>query len=823
MNSKPKKLIAALCGVFVATAALAQTTYVWTNQVPTYPSTGNLGISANWNPNGLALPSSADILEWNGSTTGNLALTLSTGFSGSSGQTGIQLYMNAAQTSNLQIGPPAGVNAGTPRVTGILIDNGAGQFSLGDSTLNTLEIVWGAAFTHILENDSTYPAIIYPNVEWRMGGGGVHTYDFTGTGDWIVNSYVHSDNGAGSAMQKDGTGTVYWFGTNVPAATYAGSLGLTLNSGKVVLESPGLLTTVDVHLDTGNAGGTLLEYNATNGSGTISSVISGYGPLQVNAGTLTLSGNNSYTGSNYLTGGEVIALHTENLGTGGPLGVGGVITFAGGTLGYSAVNTYDYSPRFDTSPGQAYSIDVPSGLSVTFTNNLTSSGGTLAKLDGGTLTLAGANTYGGSTTVGGGTLVIQGTAGTGNITVADGQTLGVVENGTPFRPGAMTLGTTSAGVNLQFFNLTNTTAAPIAVSGAISAPGAITVSINSGLFNIIGETFPLITWGSGPAPAVNNPPTVSGAAGILSTNGNTIWLTITVTPYAWTGGIGPIWDASTAGNWKQSGGPVIWQNGVLTLFDDNALANTNVTISGDLKPASVTVDNNTLSYSITSSAGNIIDGTNSLTKVGNSTLTFAGGLNAYTGVTTVGGGTMIVSTLANGGSPSDIGAATSGATNLVLNGGTLQYIGSGASIDRQVSVGTSGGALDSSGTGALSLSANKALGLSGSGVHALTLTGTSAISSILAANIGDSSGGATILTKNGSLDFDRDEHVFRRDRDSWWDAANRQRGRQWKPRRRQYPRQQRTRHQQHWHGNHQRPHQRQRLGHQRWPRHDDFP
>ena len=54
-----------------------------------------------------------------------------------------------------------------------------------------------------------------------------------------------------------------------------------------------------------------------------------------------------------------------------------------------------------------------------------------------------------------------------------------------------------------------------------------------------------------------------------------------------------------------------------------------------------------------------------------------GGANAYTGVTTISGGTLSVGTLANGGSASDIGAASSSATNLVLNGGTLQYTGGG--------------------------------------------------------------------------------------------------------------------------------------------------
>ena len=132
---------------------------------------------------------------------------------------------------------------------------------------------------------------------------------------------------------------------------------------------------------------------------------------------------------------------------------------------------------------------------------------------------------------------------------------------------------------------------------------------------------------------------------------------------------------------------------------------------------------------------------------GLSKVTLAGGVNAYTGPTIINAGTVSVSALANGGSPSDIGASTSASANLVLNGGTLQYTGGGANIDRQMTVGTAGGTIDASGAGALILNADKTLNLGGSGVHAITLTGIG--SGTLAANITDSSA-STLLTKTGT-------------------------------------------------------------------------
>ena len=65
-----------------------------------------------------------------------------------------------------------------------------------------------------------------------------------------------------------------------------------------------------------------------------------------------------------------------------------------------------------------------------------------------------------------------------------------------------------------------------------------------------------------------------------------------------------------------------------------------------------------------------IGGSAKLTKSGNGTLTLSGGANAYTGVTTLSGGTASVGALANGGSASDIGAAGSGAANAYLRATT---------------------------------------------------------------------------------------------------------------------------------------------------------
>ena len=184
---------------------------------------------------------------------------------------------------------------------------------------------------------------------------------------------------------------------------------LTISGGTLVLMSGGLLPATD----TINNSGTLV-YNALSNAlaippigdaQTIGNPVNGPGNLQVNNGTLTLAGAGTFSGSINLTGGELIAGGIENAGNSGPFGQGGIISFNGGTLGWSPANAYDYSSRFDTSANQAYNFDT-GGASPTFATGLTSSGGALSKIGGGTLTLAGTNTYTGLTTVSVGQLLV---------------------------------------------------------------------------------------------------------------------------------------------------------------------------------------------------------------------------------------------------------------------------------------------------------------------------------------------------------------------------------------------------------------------------------
>lgn len=737
-------LLISLCSALAATAVFGQTSpdtalLIWGGPGTDIDYTTNWGNTAN-----VAIPT-LTTLEWNGVTTSNLNLTYNaSALASGSGGNGYNLYLTSAQTNSVTIGTTLGT-ANPLAITDIQIDAGAGAFTLGGATSATVMEWIGrpGGFFHTLINNSTNTATITPNLFFQAGGGAQFTLDFSGTGNWVVSNYLGNNNGPNIAIQQDGPGTLIWNPSGYVDANGIAS-PITITGGALILT--GNHPKINTQAITLSQGATFV-FDAPGQSQTLAGVISGPGLVQVNNGTLTLAGQSTFSSNLVLNGGTVVADSTENAMSAGPLGEGNNIVFNGGTLEFTSIDYADYSAVFSTAAGQLYNINA-NGQTLVFATGLTSSNGSLTLAGPGSLTLAGTNTYSGTTTVNSGTLVFQGPmSGTGNITVADSATLGVTEGATQVKPATMTLGSISGAI-LQFNNVTNKTTAPLAV-GTLSSAGTTTININSGAFTTIGQVFPLFTWTNGPAPAVTIG-TVNGAAGTLSTNGNTIDLTITATPYVWTGLGADSWDLTTTGDWVQSGKSVVFANGAIAVFDDTATGTSYVDLGSTVSPASVTFNNSLQAYTIDTETG-LIGGAGGLTKNGTNTLTMTGGANTYTGVTTINAGIVNVGVLSRGGKASDIGAANNSASNLVLNGGTLNYTGSGASIDRLFTIGTSGGAIEASGTGALNFTNTGLIGLSGSGGRVLTLEGNggTAITNILASVLSDK-GGATQLALSGT-------------------------------------------------------------------------
>lgn len=178
-----------------------------------------------------------------------------------------------------------------------------------------------------------------------------------------------------------------------------------------------------------NLGSATLTTGTGGGSTTFSGVIEGTGGLtKVGVGTLTLSGQNVYSGATTITEG------TLQTGIANAISIGSAVTVAAGatldlTLGPDSFNQSVASIAGDGTIqlGAATLTTGRSGASTTFSGSIQGTGG-LTKVGAGTLTLAGSNTYSGTTAINGGRINLSGSL-IGPVSVDNGGTFSVVSGG----------------------------------------------------------------------------------------------------------------------------------------------------------------------------------------------------------------------------------------------------------------------------------------------------------------------------------------------------------------------------------------------------------
>jgi autotransporter-associated beta strand protein len=461
-----------------------------------------------------------------------------------------------------------------------------------------------------------------------------------------------------------------------------------------------------------------------------------------------------------------------------------------------------FSLQMDARPGgEASLVRVDPGATATINAPLAGTSG-LEKAGIGTLVLGGANTYTGATTISGGTLRVNGSLASSSVAVNTGTTLGgagtiagavtVDANGTLSpgeSPGTLTVGSLSL-VPGSILNYELST--PDVVGGDVNDLTRVTGAlVLDGVLNVTGQpdfgvgSYRLIEYGGALTDnglALGSMP--SGYDyGILTSIAGQVTLDVDVP--------GPIqyWNGSSvAANGTVNGGSGVWTAGPTNWT--NARGTTAAPWRGQVAvfqgvPGTVTVQGPvdfsglrflTSDYTITAGAGGLLQTSTSDTVIfvdagatamldvpiagrgglhlqGGGTLTLTGA-NSYLGGTTIGDGTLVISSDGNLGSASG---------RLAFEGGTLQTIADLTST-RAVTIGESGGAIDTLGGTTFVLDGRVqgpgALTKSGDGLLVLTADNEYGGTSILAGTLqvgGCGSRGSLVgdIVNDGVLVFSR--------------------------------------------------------------------
>ncbi len=320
----------------------------------------------------------------------------------------------------------------------------------------------------------------------------------------------------------------------------------------------------------------------------------------------------------------------------------------------------------------------------------------------------GNNVFGaGNLNINGGTVlantITNGVPGGGNLAnvTLNGGTLGITSLlgsiGTTASP-INTFSTSDATLQLAVSGLqTNIVAAGVVAGGTTNIINIS--SIPAGVITYPTQ-FPLISYGSsglsGFNIGVSNLP--GTYQGFISNNtaNSTIDLVLTSGPTSistleWKGNAGANWNTNTI-NWLNGAAPVAYFDGASVLFDDNATGPTAVNISSTVSPASVTVSNSALNYSL---SGSGIAGSGGITKYGSGTLLFTNSGNAFLGNVTINAGTVQFGAGGTSGTLPATGTVTDNG-NLVINHSNNQTLANSIS---------GSGTLTQSGSNVLTVSA----------------------------------------------------------------------------------------------------------------------
>lgn len=386
--------------------------------------------------NGTGITELSGTNTYSGTTTvfqGTLEAGSTSAFGGAAGLSQISFTFDGALNLN-------GFNNTVGSITG---GASGGTISLGAANLTLAASNVVSPFTGTISGTG---GLILTGVNAITTLSGANTYS---GGTTITSGFLIADNPAGSAT---GTGPI------------------TINSG-AILEVGNSDTSGSVAAAAITDNG-IIEL-ARSDSTTLASNISGSGGLSLLAtGTVTLSGNNSYSGPTFIVGGDIAAGSNTALGN----GLSAVQFVAGGTLSLGSfdatVGSIEGDPTTFINLGSGELITGAANTTTTF-SGVISGPGILEIVGTGETILDGANTFTGGIT-------IPGTG--GRLSIGDGFTPGasivsnVVDEGTLTFAPASSDNLTYPGVISGIGSVNFSGAGTIALSGANVYSGPTTIS-----------------------------------------------------------------------------------------------------------------------------------------------------------------------------------------------------------------------------------------------------------------------------------------------------------------------------------------------------------
>lgn len=642
------------------------------------------------------------------------------------------------------------ISAGT--LSANTLANGSAASSIGASTSAAANLVFGGGTLQYTGGTAS------TNRDFTLNAGTTDSIRVTNAATNLTISGA-STNTTG-ALTKAGAGTLTLSGANLNTGTTTVAGGTLALGASNALASGGVTVTGGATFDIGTFSDSVGTVTLTNGNitgttgtltgtsyalqnGLVSAVLGGTAGLtKTTAGTVTLSGANTYTGATAVNAGVLSVSSLANGGGASNIGAStnaaANLVLGGGTLRFTgATASTDRNYTLTTATTSAIEVTNPA-TNLTVSGASTNTTGALTKLGDGTLTLTGSNVNSGATTIRAGTLQVgnggtTGSLGTGGVTnlgrlvfnrsnaltvanvVSSFGELVKEGSGTTTLTGANTYtGATTINAGTLALNATGTIArsSGVANNGTFTTAAAKTIDSMTGTGNtVLGGT---LTIGDASNTSSVYGGVISGTGGITKAGTGTLTLSGANT---YTGVTTISAGTLVAANAAALGGPASGTtvaNGAVLRVDNVALNAEAVTLQ-----AGGTLSGN----GAASLAGNVTQtGAATLTATSGGTLTLNGAVNAGGFSTTISGpGSVVATNAANDFSSVAIASAQNvslrDANNLAFAastvGGTLTAAAGGTL--------TLNGALSAAGTGdTIVLSGSRFVNSAGPG--ALTAT-----------------------------------------------------------------------------------------------------